>query len=489
MEVYSSSVEDQLIDGLSFKLSPGASYITERKSVSYFPSGSNVYTTTSGTKVLRILINGDDWLDATNTLRVFFDVRNTGTAPLRVLAGPYSFFRRMRILCGNQLVEDIDYYNRVHYMFDILRAKHVRENEDAEGFEDRFDSDVYKPAFQNNAGAPGDAQIDSNYILKNFATNFGYVSVNAGQSKTVSFKPLSGLLNCGKLLPIRYAPITIELELVQNASDVIISANDTSLQINTSGAGNDSYGVSGAGIGVVNPGTVNTSQTWQIENPQVKVDICTLDNALNNEYAALLLSGKALPINYSSYVTQLQTISGQTPSVNITRALSRLKSVFATFDQAYVPAKAANNDTHIRVWKKQWNDLFHPMSYSPYIYDQNYEMEFQLQVGSKLFPEYPMRTLQECFYQLKKCMGTECSNFHSLDITPYEFRNHKFIAAFDTEKALGASFTGINIKQGSLMTLKMKSGAASAQMPDTVYLILHFDSILNIRDSGIEVFE
>ena len=185
----------------------------------------------------------------------------------------------------------------------------------------------------------------------------------------------------------------------------------------------------------------------------------------------------------------MQSITGQTPSVNITRALSRLKSVFATFDQTYVAAKAAASDTHIRVWKKSWNDLFHPMSYSPYIYDQNYEMEFQLQVGSKLFPEYPMRTLQECFYQLKKCMGTECSNFHSLDITPYEFRNHKFIAAFDTEKALGASFTGLNIKQGSLMTLKMKSGAASAQMPDTVYLILHFDSILNIRDSGCEVFE
>ena len=86
-------------------------------------------------------------------------------------------------------------------------------------------------------------------------------------------------------------------------------------------------------------------------------------------------------------------------------------------------------------------------------------------------------------------MGTEASNFHSLDITPYEFRNHKFIAAFDTEKALGASFTGLNIKQGSLMTLKMKSGAQSSQMPDTVYLVLHFDSILNIRDSGCEVFE
>ena len=324
MEVYSSSVEDQLIDGLSFKLSPGASYITERKSVSFFPSGSNVYTTTSGTKVLRILINGDDWLDATNTLRIFFDVRNTGTGPLRVLAGPYSFFRRMRVLCGNQLVEDIDYYNRVHYTFDILRAQHVRENEDVEGFEDRFDSQYYQPAFQNNATSSTDTQISSSYLLRNFATNTGYVSVNSGQSKTVSFKPLCGLLNCGKLLPIRYAPITIELELVQNATDVIISANDKALGINVSGDQLDVYGETGVGI---NGSAVNTSQSWQIESPQVKVDVVTLDNALNNEYAALLLSGKALPINYSSYVTQMQTITGQTPSVNITRALSRLKSV------------------------------------------------------------------------------------------------------------------------------------------------------------------
>ena len=129
------------------------------------------------------------------------------------------------------------------------------------------------------------------------------------------------------------------------------------------------------------------------------------------------------------------------------------------------------------------------MAWSVNHYDQSLEMEFQLQVGCKLFPEYPMRSIQECFYQLRKCMGVESSNFHSLDISPYEYRNHKFIAAFDTEKALGASFTGLNIKTGSLMTLKMKSGTTAAQMPDTVYLVLHFDSIMNIRDSGIEVFE
>jgi hypothetical protein len=91
MEVYSSSVEDQLVDGLSFKLSPGSSYVTDRQSVSFFPSGSNVYSTTSGTKVLRFVINGDDWLDASNTLRIFFDVRNLEAAPLRVTGGPHCF--------------------------------------------------------------------------------------------------------------------------------------------------------------------------------------------------------------------------------------------------------------------------------------------------------------------------------------------------------------------------------------------------------------
>ena len=189
-------------------------------------------------------------------------------------------------------------------------------------------------------------------------------------------------------------------------------------------------------------------------------------------------------------VTQLQSISGQTPSVNITRALSRLKSVFATFDQAITAAKVGGPDTHIQVWKKSWNDLFHPMSYANnWHYDPTYEMETQLQIGANCYPVYPTRSLQEQFYQLRKCMGVESSNFHSLDITPTECKTHKFIAAFDTDKAIGASFTGLNLKTGSLLTLKMKSGAPASQMPDTVYIVLHMDCIMNVKDSGIEIYE
>ncbi len=129
------------------------------------------------------------------------------------------------------------------------------------------------------------------------------------------------------------------------------------------------------------------------------------------------------------------------------------------------------------------------MSYTSGHYDNDFEMEIQLQVGSKLFPEYPIRSVQEAFYQLRKCMGTETSNFHSLDLTPHQYRTHKLIAAFDTENNLGSAFTGINIKQGSLMTLRMRSTCAPEYMPDTVYIVLHFDSIVSIRDTGVEIFE
>ncbi len=56
-----------------------------------------------------------------------------------------------------------------------------------------------------------------------------------------------------------------------------------------------------------------------------------MDSELNNQFASRFLSGQTIPINYSTFVVQQQALAGKSPSVNITRALSRLKSVFCTF--------------------------------------------------------------------------------------------------------------------------------------------------------------
>ena len=87
-----NGVEDKLIDALSFKLQPGASYVMDRRSVTYHPQGSNIYTPGAGTRLIRILLTGEDWMDP-STLRVMFNIKNNGNADQRLrLIGSPCFF-------------------------------------------------------------------------------------------------------------------------------------------------------------------------------------------------------------------------------------------------------------------------------------------------------------------------------------------------------------------------------------------------------------
>ena len=61
VEVIANSLEDTLIDGPSCKLGKTTSYITNRTSCTFRPHGSNIYTPTNGTKLIKIYLNGLDW--------------------------------------------------------------------------------------------------------------------------------------------------------------------------------------------------------------------------------------------------------------------------------------------------------------------------------------------------------------------------------------------------------------------------------------------
>ena len=208
--------EDILVDNLSFKLNKGSSYITNRRSVRFYSQSTNVFRPTSGNRVMKFSLNDESgWLDP-QSVRVCFTVQNldeTLNRKLRPLAPPYSFFRRMRILCGSQVVEDFDNYNRVHQMFSKLMSQGARKDEANEGFGYRYDDEV--KTLVNNTGS------DLTYEVN---------SVNCPGFKnqmTVCFKPLCGLFSQFKYLPLKYmGNLTIELELVNNDLDCIINPDD-----------------------------------------------------------------------------------------------------------------------------------------------------------------------------------------------------------------------------------------------------------------------
>ena len=320
-------------------------------------------------------------------------------------------------------------------------------------------------------------------MVNNAAEGFGYPTTEAKdldnasklsgipptQSQTVLFKPLSGLLNQSKYLPLRYMPLTLELELVNNDLDPIADPALLGDPLDTT----------------------NTSTSWQIQNVMVKCDTCTLDNALDNSYAQHLLSGKSLPINYDTWVSQFQTIAGNQPTISITRALTSLKSVFMTLDKDF------GTGWRQIWWRKQWNDFYSPASNTinanagNMAYDKVGEFEFQLQCGSKLFPEYPIRSHSEAYYQLQKSLGIQSSNLHNFNINGVEYRDNKLVVGIDMEKELEAGWTGLNTRAGDLLTIKFKydKDLNNIYFADRMHVVLHSDQILEIRDSGCAVFD
>ena len=120
------------------------------------------------------------------------------------------------------------------------------------------------------------------------------------------------------------------------------------------------------------------SSNWGISDIQCKCDLLALDSSLDNEYASHLLSGKSLPINFSTWDQTNQSTGGDKNfSSHINRSLTRLKSVFITL---------ANTETSRY---KDVNSFYHPMSASAVdSFVPEDEHQVWLQIGSKLIPEY-----------------------------------------------------------------------------------------------------
>jgi hypothetical protein len=452
MESLTNAAEEILIEALSFKLPGSGQYINERRSVTYQAEGSNTYSSTAGTRVLRFKLSSEGWLDP-STVRIFFDLVNDtksavtpATDPityktLRPIGPVHAFFRRLRITMRGVVIEDIMDYNRVSEMFDLLSPPQTRFNTKVEGFGQNWVNGEDTMSDPNNIYGIHDRQ-------------------------TVCFKPLCGILMQTKFIPLRYCPLEIELELA-DADDGLITS---------------SGGITDATLKAKFEGSI--SKEFHLEMCQLKADVCTLDNALDNSYTQHLMNGRHLPIVYNTFVSNIQTIVAADTQINVSRSLSRLKSVFLSLER--------NLDKQRAVWHtKNWNSFYSPMAEDTMTpltthIQTNEITSLQLQIGSFLIPQYPIRSHSECFYSLRKALGLASNMIANVDIDGNEYRNNRFIVGMDCEKILGLAFTGTNTKN-SLMTVRMKT--LENNKADRFHILLVAEMVLEVSDAGIAVFD
>ena len=503
METSLSVTEDQLVDSLSFKLPSTANYILNREDVTFFPANGNEFSPT-GVKIIRFMITGTGWLDP-RSVRIQFKVNNRDAANHMYLinALPQNFIRRLRVLCGGTLIEDIDYYNRVINMLHVLYPAEKRINDSVEGFGYAFQ--------EGNQGLDGKTlnMFDEVPILYR------------GQSRVVLFPLMCGLFTQEKYLPLRFLQgLQIELEVVNQPTDCVLQFVDrTQLAAQIRGA--------------IPDGLEAMSTNWTISEAQVKCSVIELDSQLDNEYTDHLMSGKNIPIPISSFTHQVQTI-GETdrPTLSMSRAFTRLNKVFITFYKVpYVwtrneavgaPDDAPGLRTELVAWHKPLRELnyfWHPnhvydwgtpfwtnnvqptrrpfMNRQGRVYQGvNSEVEIQLQIGSKVVPVLPSRSIAEQFYGLRKAIMGENNTNTQFNLKDTEYRTYKYINCLDLQKISGAFASGLSTRTGDLITIKVlnlvhndKDRRWPNTYADLLHATFHHDLVMSITDSGVTILE
>ena len=163
---------------------------------------------------------------------------------------------------------------------------------------------------------------------------------------------------------------------------------------------------------------------WDIEDVYLSATCMNVDSALHSSYAAHVLSGKPLHLNFQSIAVTRHILTAAQFTLSLARNYTRLKQVYVTL--------------HSSATAKPVKDFSHPIGANG-VTTANDTLQYQLTIGTNRWPERPVAGLGETFMRLKQAAGIFLGN-EDISILPTDFHNAKAVYAIDLEK-VGAAAT------------------------------------------------
>ena len=447
-----------------------------------------------------------------SSIRVFATLQNTDADQkkfLRPLAGLHSFFQRYMLNVAGQQVQDIIEYNRHCELYECLKPKTVRDMDDIEsGANPRWDADFHdyangldvflQPHTTGDTGSGGIVTVytdgDHNEwgrVDKRY-TRHSLTGIPGANGKArFSHKPCCGLLNSNYYIPLCYAPLELQFQIVSDGTEPVVVPQGTRGAGQTDKEGY--YFQAG-----------DTSTSWELNNVFIRAEVITLDNTVDNNITKHLLEGQSLKLIVPQYHTITQTFNtgGGEINMNIVKSASKLSNAFITLYRT--PRQGSrygyflpSNYTH-----KRWNYFYNPMVNAeindgpladtlPAQEGKGFQ-DYQLQVGNKKWPEFEVQSLSEAFYFLRRTLHYHNYDQNSLNISYKQYRENNFIIAVSFEKMADVNFTSINTKMGSLITFKIKGTEgtlAETEQFQEFFVHLTSETVLEIMESGAVVYD
>ena len=164
-------------------------------------------------------------------------------------------------------------------------------------------------------------------------------------------------------------------------------------------------------------------------------------------------------------------------AATVAKNASRLMTVFNTF----VPRLTQEQKNQ----GKQYCNTF--VGFGEFPFSRN-DVQFQLHVGSSVFPQRATKGMVECYYRLLRAMGIYTSQAHSIAVSRKDFDTNTFVYATNLEKHDGVASTGLNT-QGVDMRIsgsKLSDGQGNADSSiDRVYFHTHMEVYVEIRAGSV----
>ena len=456
LENHSAALSDVLIPNLDFKMGNGSSYVQARTNLSIYPQGSNIYSYSSGTKVVRINVNTGEFIDPASAF-LFFKVSNvdttaqTATAITKCepLGQAHVFFSNARLLMQGQVLEEISDFGR---NFELLM---------------RLSDPQYQKAMAAMSFGLQDSDPETLSDLRSVRR------IPAGASKTVAM-PLSifGTFGQHRFIPTNLANIVIELQI---ADPSLVCRSGTSVD-----------------------GSVTTTFNSQIELSAfvLKVDGITLDSQLMEEYNKMALT-RSIPLSIKTWHSTSYSQSGQASDVSIAyqRQLSRLCTVFVHF---FSPSgspntlKEVNYFPHVEGQLDSLGDTGHPFATTDVTPDEK-AITYEFTVDGKRFPSTPINTTVEAYTALVRALGFAGQTSHSLGVGGRYYETSNFVICENFEKILSSELSGLSLRGGSALLLHLKglvkSGMAETDKITKISLLVQYSAIAELSASGVTILE
>ena len=118
-------------------------------------------------------------------------------------------------------------------------------------------------------------------------------------------------------------------------------------------------------------------------------------------------------------------------------------------------------------------------------------LQWQLQIGSLLFPESPCTSVPETFSLLRSAVGILDESIRTVNITNQSYLTNGFLIGCPLQSVPNGSFSGLNTRSGDLLTVKIKnlSQDNTTNGAGRIFICLVNESLIEIREGSVSILD